>query len=89
MIKIVVEDSGPGIPGNIKDRIFEPMFTSKDIGKGTGIGLSISHDIAKNHGGILVLDHGSANTRFVLMLPKKNNDTNQNSTRIFKQEDTG
>ena len=69
-IKFSVTDSGTGVPAEIQDRIFEPMYTSKDIGQGTGVGLSISSDIAKNHGGSLQLDMQSPFTRFVLSLPK-------------------
>lgn len=69
-INLSIIDSGAGIPIEIQDRIFEPLYTSKDIGRGTGLGLSISAEIAKKHGGTLELDTRSANTRFVLTLPK-------------------
>ena len=69
-IVISVTDSGAGVPVEIRDRIFEPLYTSKDIGEGTGLGLSISSDIAKKHGGTLELDTQSPDTRFVLCLPK-------------------
>lgn len=69
IIEISVTDSGRGIPVDIQDRVFEPLFTSKDIGAGTGIGLSIAAKIAKNHHGVLELDTSAKNTRFVLSLP--------------------
>lgn len=65
-----VTDSGPGIPKELQVKVFEPLFTTKEIGKGTGIGLSISLEIAKKHKGSLILDKNSKTTRFVLYLPK-------------------
>jgi len=70
-IEFSVTDSGPGIPSAARNRIFEPMFTTKEIGKGTGLGLSISREIAEHHQGTLYLDEFSANTRFILSIPKR------------------
>jgi signal transduction histidine kinase len=50
-ILISVSDNGPGIPPNIVDKIFQPFFTTKPTGEGTGLGLSLSYDIIKAHGG--------------------------------------
>jgi signal transduction histidine kinase len=50
-IVITVKDNGNGIPDKIKDKIFQPFFTTKPTGKGTGLGLSLSYDIVKAHGG--------------------------------------
>jgi two-component system NtrC family sensor kinase len=50
-IVIKVEDNGNGIPKNIVDKIFQPFFTTKPTGQGTGLGLSLSYDIIKAHGG--------------------------------------
>ncbi|HYK44826.1 MAG TPA: two-component regulator propeller domain-containing protein, partial [Parafilimonas sp.] len=50
-IEIRVRDNGPGIPQNIVDKIFQPFFTTKPTGEGTGLGLSLSYDIIKAHGG--------------------------------------
>ena len=55
-IFISVKDNGPGIPSEIKDKIFQPFFTTKPTGQGTGLGLSLSYDIVKAHGGELKVD---------------------------------
>jgi len=52
-IQISVSDNGKGIPEEIKDKIFQPFFTTKPTGQGTGLGLSLSYDIVKAHGGEL------------------------------------
>lgn len=70
-VEISVTDSGSGIPKDLQDRIMQPFFTTKDIGKGTGLGLSISKGIIDTHQGKLYLDSNSPNTKFTLLLPKK------------------
>lgn len=68
-LEISVTDSGKGIPEALRARIFEPFFTTKAAGKGTGLGLHISHSLAAQNGGALTLDTSSPNTKFVLTLP--------------------
>jgi signal transduction histidine kinase len=68
-VEIRLTDSGRGIKKEIRDKMFNPFFTTKDIGKGTGLGLSISFGIVQNHGGRLYYDEQSQNTRFVICLP--------------------
>ncbi|MCY7293637.1 MAG: GHKL domain-containing protein, partial [Ferruginibacter sp.] len=55
-IEISVTDNGNGIPQNIVDKIFQPFFTTKPTGQGTGLGLSLSYDIIKAHGGELKVE---------------------------------
>ncbi|MEP7322419.1 MAG: ATP-binding protein [Saprospiraceae bacterium] len=55
-ILISVKDNGSGIPDNIKDKIFQPFFTTKPSGQGTGLGLSLAYDIIKAHGGTLTVN---------------------------------
>lgn len=68
VIKII--DSGKGIDREVREKIFNPFFTSKDIGKGTGLGLTISQNILEKHGGSLDIDDAHANTCFLIKLPK-------------------
>lgn len=69
-IEIKVKDNGLGIPQNILEKIFQPFFTTKPAGQGTGLGLSLSYDIVKAHRGQLTVktevNHG---TEFTIMLP--------------------
>jgi signal transduction histidine kinase/ligand-binding sensor domain-containing protein len=55
-IVISVKDNGPGIPLEIRDKIFQPFFTTKPTGQGTGLGLSLAYDIVKAHGGEIKID---------------------------------
>jgi signal transduction histidine kinase len=55
-VQISISDNGPGIPDAIKDKLFQPFFTTKPTGQGTGLGLSLSYDIVKAHGGELKVD---------------------------------
>jgi two-component system cell cycle sensor histidine kinase/response regulator CckA len=70
--RLSVEDSGLGIEESRRDRIFQPFYTTKEVGKGTGLGLSISKGIVEAHGGRLFLDTSSPKTRFVVELPSSN-----------------
>jgi signal transduction histidine kinase len=65
-----VKDNGKGIPENISQKIFQPFFTTKPTGEGTGLGLSLSYDIIKAHGGeIKVESKEGEGTSFEIRLP--------------------
>jgi signal transduction histidine kinase len=79
-VEIRVTDNGNGIPANIVDKIFQPFFTTKPTGQGTGLGLSLSYDIVKAHGGELKVEtltaeaaakagKEGAGTTFIILLP--------------------
>jgi signal transduction histidine kinase len=71
-IQISVADNGMGIPGQIKDKIFQPFFTTKPTGQGTGLGLSLSYDIVKAHGGVLTVETKEGEGAvFEIILPKE------------------
>ena len=67
---ISVKDNGNGIPDSINEKIFQPFFTTKPTGQGTGLGLSLSYDIVKAHGGELKVEtkEGKGST-FTIQLP--------------------
>ena len=70
VVDIEVHDSGPGIPADILARIFDPFFTTKDVGQGSGLGLTVVHDIVEEHGGcIAVRSAPGTGTSFFIRLP--------------------
>jgi signal transduction histidine kinase len=72
-IEINVSDNGNGIPKNLLDKIFQPFFTTKPTGQGTGLGLSLSYDIVKAHGGELTVETNEGEgTEFIIQLPVDN-----------------
>jgi len=80
-VKLSVKDTGHGIKPQIMDKIFEPYFTTKTTGKGTGIGLSIVHGIVKNYGGeITVQSEVSKGTSFHIYLPLIEDDSGVHET---------
>jgi signal transduction histidine kinase/ligand-binding sensor domain-containing protein len=69
-VEIRVTDNGNGIPPKVLEKIFQPFFTTKPTGQGTGLGLSLSYDIVKAHGGELKVEtKESAGTTFIIILP--------------------
>ncbi len=69
--EIRIMDSGHGIPLDVQQKLFQPFFTTKEVGKGTGLGLSISLGIIKSHNGRMYIDNNCKNTCFIIELPKK------------------
>jgi CheY-like chemotaxis protein len=69
-VRIEIADTGPGISREIKDRIFDPYFTTKKMGEGTGLGLSVSLGIVQHHGGAIDVESApGAGTVFTVFLP--------------------
>jgi PAS domain S-box-containing protein len=68
-VRLSVQDQGPGVPEEQRERIFEPFFSTKPAGEGTGLGLSVSRGIAQRHGGLLQIEPSERGARFVLYLP--------------------
>lgn len=68
-VQISIQDSGPGIPEEIVHRIFEPYFTTKNIGSGTGIGLALVHSILENHDGYIEVGKSTSGALFKIYLP--------------------
>jgi PAS domain S-box-containing protein len=82
LLSIMVADTGQGIDKKNLSRIFDPFFTTKPTGEGTGLGLSVSYGIIKNHGGDIAVDSevGKGST-FTITLPVGDNNNGNNSTR--------
>ena len=69
-VEISVKDNGNGIPQKVLDKIFQPFFTTKPTGQGTGLGLSLSYDIVKAHNGDLkVKTKEKEGSEFIISLP--------------------
>jgi two-component system, NtrC family, sensor kinase len=69
-VEIAVKDNGNGIPQKLRDKIFQPFFTTKPTGQGTGLGLSLCYDIIKAHGGEISVDSKEGEfTEFVVTIP--------------------
>ena len=71
-VEIRIRDSGSGIPPEVKEKMFNPFFTTKPAGEGTGLGLSLSHDIVvKQHAGSIEVDTRPGEfTEFKVILPR-------------------
>ena len=69
-LRIMISDTGPGIDPKIIDRLFDPYFTTKDVGKGSGMGLAVVRGIVKNHKGAITVDSQSGKgATFTILLP--------------------
>ncbi len=71
-VEVRILDNGPGIPPEVLPRIWDPFFTTKDVGEGTGLGLSIVHELVERHGGIIECDTKvGEGTSFTVKLPRQ------------------
>ena len=82
-VKILIVDSGHGINESQIQKIFEPFYTTKDIGDGAGLGLSVARKIIKNMKGKLDVDFTQNNTTFVITLPLAGNSSEENNNKHF------
>ena len=70
VLRLTFQDNGPGVPHDLRSRLFQPFFTTKEVGSGSGLGLSVSYRILQEHAGTLALDQGvTEGAAFVLELP--------------------
>jgi two-component system, NtrC family, sensor kinase len=79
-VEIRIRDNGTGIPSHVKEKMFNPFFTTKPAGEGTGLGLSMSHDIiVKQHGGTIDVETAPGQfTEFTILLPRASNPSSKN-----------
>ena len=69
-VELSVRDTGPGIPPQVMERMFEPFFSTKEVGRGSGMGLSLAHGIVHEHGGHILVDCiENERTKFRVLLP--------------------
>lgn len=83
-IRLTISDTGHGMDLKTKERIFEPFFTRKEVGSGSGLGLSVVHGIINNYGGAIIVDSiQGEGTTFIIYLPKYGSDLTESdkSTR--------
>lgn len=86
-VVIEIEDTGSGIDGITKERLFEPFYSTKEVGKGTGMGLSIVHGLVHNHNGHILLDSEvGKGTTIKLLLPQELSLNNKSSDKKFSQK---
>ncbi|MCC7202938.1 MAG: GAF domain-containing protein [Nitrospirae bacterium] len=78
-IGIDIVNNGPEIPGDVIGKIFDPFYTSKEVGKGTGLGLSLCYGIIREHGGDITVSSEAGKTRFALRLPITTSDDTANN----------
>ncbi len=72
LVRVAIRDNGTGIQPELQDKVFDPFFTTKDVGKGTGLGLTVCHQIVEKHQGkIEVISEPGAGTTFWVTLPIK------------------
>ena len=87
---ITISDNGTGIDQSLIDKIFDPYFTTKELGKGTGLGLSVVHGIVKEHGGdIWVYSEVGKGTTFNVYLPLLENTKDSKTSAIIRKYPTG
>jgi signal transduction histidine kinase len=70
-VRLSVEDDGPGVAAEVRDRLFEPFVTTKEVGRGSGLGLAVCRGLVEASGGTIVLDETlERGARFLVELPR-------------------
>jgi signal transduction histidine kinase len=88
ILKVTFEDSGPGVPAELRTQLFDPFFTTKPPGKGTGMGLAVGQSIMRDHGGDLVYEPTAVGARFSAIIPMKQPGL-ELSVRLSAAEESG
>ena len=87
---IEIEDNGVGMDSETARKVFDPFFTTKPVGQGTGLGMSITHKIIKNHqGSINVESSKGTGTKFIITLPLNINRENLKTAALSEGENNG
>jgi C4-dicarboxylate-specific signal transduction histidine kinase len=86
-VRIAIEDNGGGIAPSVRDRLFEPFVTTKEPGKGTGLGLAVCRGLIEAAGGRIDLTEGTAGARFVLTLSAHRASKQQGSRQAGDERD--
>ncbi len=87
-MELSVTDTGSGVPPDVLERIFDPFYTTKEVGKGTGMGLSVTHSIVHNHGGhVLVKTEPGKGTTFRLLFPPVVEETAETQKAVLTSVD--
>ena len=71
-VYVSIKDNGPGIPSAIQSQVYDPFFTTKEMGKGTGLGLDVVNRIIRQHNGSIKLSSAPGQTEFLICLPLGN-----------------
>ena len=88
--ELAVRDSGPGIPPAVVERMFEPFYTTKEVGKGSGMGLAMVHGIVHDHGGHVLIDTTAGlGTTMRVLLPRIDPAAAQSSEGVTRTSPRG
>lgn len=85
-VMLAFEDTGPGVAPEHEDRLFSPFFTTKEPGKGTGMGLAVSQSIVREHDGEITFSSGPSGSRFVVAIPMTTSEMIKHEPASGKQQ---
>ena len=84
-LKVIFEDTGPGVSPQDAARVFDPFFTTKEPGNGTGMGLAVSQSIIRDHGGEISFESGADGSKFFVIMPGTPHDANADTAMSAKE----